>query len=426
MNPAHGFSGCYWRPSGATPLTMREAPDAGGLDQRGKSLRILELLLVPTDVRGIILLCGFIAAALFGLFAILTPPGDPIGWAYIGLAVAGYFFIQTRIFTTAVWLLVAAGGIAVALSGNASGWLEAMVAAGLAIVSLTPPPAENQPQPLGANHSSAKAEVSPTRTSANAEVSPVPAATNGAAAAAATGITVRCLGRLRIEVDGREVNRFQREPRLEFLVSYLIVRQLASGRSAGDRAAIADEVAAGISLSSQKDRLRKQINELRATDAVFKQIIRADRSQVWIDLDHLDLDVTRLLARAQALPARSALIDGKQAEALQALIANTRGEFFAGFSDLEQDVTEGRGTAGQLVDQVRHQIAGARAEIALALAEYFAALDQSDRAIPYLVEARRDCPDRQDVAKALVVAYLRTGQTVAATQVRHDADLKES
>lgn len=409
----------------ATPLMMRGAPDAGGLDQRGKSLRILELLLVPTDVRGIILLCGFIAAAVFGFFAILTPPGDPIGWAYVGLAMVGYFFIQTRIFTTGLWLLVALGGAAIATAGNASGWLEAAVAAGLAIVSLTPPPLERLPS-VGEGHSSTKAEVSPTQTSIKAEVSSVAGQSNGAVAAVDSQIAVHCLGRLRIEVDGREVTRFQREPRLEFLVSYLIARQLTGGSSAADRSAIADEIAPGIAASHQKDRLRKQLNELYATDRVFRKIVLADRSQVWVDLDRLDLNVAKLLAQAQALRNRPKLIDTEQAAALQALMAGAGGEFLAGFSELEHDVTRGRGTAGQLVEQVRVQLAASRAEIALALGEYFEALDKSDRAIPYLVEARRDCPDRQDVAKALVVAYLRTGQSVAATQVRHDADLKES
>src|SRR5438094_3683777 len=58
--------------------------------------RLLETLGVPDDRRGIVLLCGYVAAAVFGVFALLTPPGDPIGWAYIALAIIGYCFIPTR------------------------------------------------------------------------------------------------------------------------------------------------------------------------------------------------------------------------------------------------------------------------------------------------------------------------------------------
>jgi hypothetical protein len=116
----------------ATPRTVREGPrEEGGLGSRGETPRVLDTLLIPTDPRGIILLCGFVVAAVFGAMALLNPPGDPIGLVYIVVAVLGYFFIQTRGLTTFLWLLVAAGGAAVALAGNllvgsswhlASGW----------------------------------------------------------------------------------------------------------------------------------------------------------------------------------------------------------------------------------------------------------------------------------------------------------------
>jgi hypothetical protein len=392
---------------------------------------LLKTLGVPTDPRGIVLACGFMAAALFGLFAILTPPGDPIGWAYVGLAVVGYLFVQARIVTTGLWVLVAAAGAVVAAAGNASGWLEALVGAALAVISLIPPPVEyrnpsTQSGTLSQNgNSSSPVEVSPIQSSTKVEFSSLAETANGASGTAEAHIIVRCLGRLQIEVDGREVSRFQREPRLEFLVSYLILRQLAGGRGAGDRAAVADEIAPLISSSNQKERLRKQLHELMASDSLFRQLVHADRSQVWIDTDALDLDVTQVLKRAAALRARSELIHSKEADALQVLMGSSSAEFLAGFSELERLVTGARGTAGQLVDQVRSQVVAARADIALALADYYSALDQPARAIPFLVDARRGGSERQDVAKALAVAYLRTGDMAAATQVRREAELKE-
>jgi hypothetical protein len=407
-------------------------PEEAGFRLRERSIQLLKTLGVPTDPRGIVLACGFIAAALFGLFAILTPPGDPIGWAYVGLALVGYLFVQARIVTTGLWLLVAGGGAAVAAAGNASGWLESVVGATLTVVSLIPPPAEyripsTQSGHFSQNgHSSSQVEVSPIQSSTEVEVSQPPDTARAASRTADPDVTVRCLGRLHIAADGREVTRFQREPRLEFLVSYLIVRQLTGGRGAGDRAAVADEVAPLISSSNQKERLRKQVHELNATDPVFRQLVQADRSQVWIDINSLDLDVTQLLRRAEALRARPEMIHGKEAEALQVLMESSSGEFLAGFSELERLVTGARGTAGQLVEQIRGQVVAARAEIALALAGYYSALDQPARAIPYLVDARRRGSERQDIAKALVVAYLRIGDTAAATQVRREAELKES
>jgi hypothetical protein len=206
----------------------------------------------------------------------------------------------------------------------------------------------------------------------------------------------------------------------------LIARQLSGTRGAADRTAIAEEVAPGISASSQKDRLRKQIHDLNGTDPVFREIVHADRSQVWIDLGSAAVDAIQLTSTAEALRARLGVIDSKQAKSLQALMEATMGEFLTGFTEMEQSVTGARGSAGELVRELRMQIAGARAEIALALAEYFSALDQHARAIPYLEDARRERTDRQDLAKALVVAYLHTGQTAAASQLRREADLKES
>jgi len=50
---------------------LREA----GSDTAAVRNRLLETLGVPDDRRGIVLLCGYVAAAIFGLFALITPPG---------------------------------------------------------------------------------------------------------------------------------------------------------------------------------------------------------------------------------------------------------------------------------------------------------------------------------------------------------------
>jgi hypothetical protein len=99
---------------------MRGGPKEEGLRRR-RTLQVLDALLVPRDPRGIVLLCGFVASAAFGLVALLSPPGDPIGFAYLAVAVVGYFFIQTRGLTTFIWLVVAAGGAVAALAGGPAG-----------------------------------------------------------------------------------------------------------------------------------------------------------------------------------------------------------------------------------------------------------------------------------------------------------------
>src|SRR5438477_5767057 len=138
MMPSHGnqrfTASVVWSiPAGRIELG---ALGEGGPDATARR-RLFESFGVPRDPRGIVLLCGYIAAALFGVFALLTPPGDPIGWAYIAVAILGYWFIPTRGLSTFLWLLVAASGAAVGIAGTPSGWLECALGLALAVVGFS-------------------------------------------------------------------------------------------------------------------------------------------------------------------------------------------------------------------------------------------------------------------------------------------------
>ena len=82
--------------------------------------------------------------------------------------------------------------------------------------------------------------------------------------------------------------------------------------------------------------------------------------------------------------------------------------------------------AGEVVREARIQIAKARADLAFALAQHDVAGGRPARAIPYLLDALSQSQDRQDVARVLVVAYLQTGQTALATQMRREYGIEES
>ena len=100
-------------------------------------------------------------------------------------------------------------------------------------------------------------------------------------------------------------------------------------------------------------------------------------------------------------------------------------EFLAGFEELENKVTQARGTAGEVVAQARATIATLRAELASVLAEYHDAAGHPESAIPVLRAALDALPQRQDLARLLVVAYLKTGQAALASEVRRNFDLKQ-
>lgn len=136
--PLHGIWGCSACRIGATPcVRMESSPRGEGLGWQPRSLRVLDVLMVPRDLRGVVLACGLVGATVFGLGTVLAA-GDPIGWAYVALAVVGYPFLQTRLVPTFLWLLVAAAGGLLAEAGNASGWIECAVGLALAAVAALP------------------------------------------------------------------------------------------------------------------------------------------------------------------------------------------------------------------------------------------------------------------------------------------------
>src|SRR5450759_5062193 len=214
-------------------------PEEVGLDWLRGTQQVLEKLLVPRDPRGIVLLCGFIAAAALGASALMV--GDPIGYGYLAAVAVGYFFLQTRLVPTVLWLLVALGGAAGAVAGNTSDWIVCVLGTLLAIVSLIPVPIQYRfgsvqeqessrkvelsrvlPRSNGASgavasgESSRKVEDSPAPRSANAHGG-VPSNgdhwANGAAELASRSATrparvaIRTMGRLRLEIGERDLTQ---------------------------------------------------------------------------------------------------------------------------------------------------------------------------------------------------------------------------
>jgi hypothetical protein len=425
-----------------TDESMRGGPKEEGLRRR-RTLQVLDALLVPRDPRGIVLLCGFVASAAFGLVALLSPPGDPIGFAYLAVALVGYFFIQTRGLTTFLWLLVAGGGAAAALAGGPAGWIEFALGLALAVVALTPLPDEFRGQPklavdarglaLDTFDSSRKVEDSPVRTSAKAEVD---GAGNGAfqhpvdvhKPANRTPIAIKTIGRLCLLVNDRDVTkRLNEQPRLEFLFSYLLARAASGGDPNSDRPALAEEVAPGFPAASQLDRLRKQLYALQKTlGSELKGLLQVNANRIRLELGGVDTDFGRLSEMCRLLSRRHSLIDKALGEQIRSLLDDTAGgEFLSGFSELDHHVTAGRSSAAEVVDAARQLIASQRADLVQALAEHYEASGHPQASIAYLRAALVGCPGRQDLARLLVAVYMRTGQTALADAARLEFDLTQ-
>jgi hypothetical protein len=420
-------------------VVMREGPREEGLGSRGGTLRVLDRLLIPADARGIVLACGFIVAAAFGLMALLTPPGDPIGWVYVAVAFVGYLFLQTRGLTTFLWLLVAAAGAAVTLSGNPSGWVELLLGIALAGVAITPirsayhgrvdPAGEvgaSRPdlrEPTSNGHSSAFPEVPPIRTSTKVEESE---ASTAAATSAPNRLVIRSIGPLRLTAgNGDLAPALEDRPVLAFLFKYLLARAVLGNPPA--RIALGDELSPGVTEASQKERLRKQLYELQKDIAPeVAALVRTNRTHVWLDLDSAESDVATLRNLCGRVSRHGFLINSEMADEIgRALDQTASHEFLAGFEELEQKVNQSRGTAGWAVGQAREIVANQRADLVQALAEYKDAIGRPEAAISYLKATLEALPARQDLARLLVIAYLKTGQSARASEVRRQFALKQ-
>ena len=405
--------------------------DVGALGEAGPDTaavrnRLLETLGVPADRRGIVLLCGYVAAAIFGLFALITPPGDPIGWAYIALAIIGYWFIPTRGLTTFLWLLVAFGGAAVGSAGGLSGWLEFALGVALALVGLspfrrrsaaavtvgtafvaTPLPNGDSPDP-GPDSSAELSELASTQ--------PDPS----------TRLSIRAIGALRLLVDGRDLTAgLERKPTLAFLFDFLVSR-LVLDEPETKRDDLADELWPRIPQAHQRERLRKQVYKLQhTTPPEIGALVRANQTHLWLDLDRVDSDFGELKDLSERVSQGGPLIESALADEVRKMLTRTEGDLLAGFEVLEQKINQGDGSAGLTVRAAREVIWRRRAELVIALAEYEDTMGRPDTAIAPLKAALVALPERQDLARLLSIAYLKTGQTVRAAEVRRQYALKQ-
>jgi hypothetical protein len=401
---------------------MGPRPREEGLGRRRSRSRLLDALLVPRDARGIVLACGFVAAAALGLSAVVL--GDPIGYGYLAGAAVGYFFLQTRLVPTVLWLLVSFGGVAGATAGNASEWVVFGLGALLAIVSVLPPA-----EP-GGQQSSRRLEQPATNGEfkAQLEITPVVDSSRNLEVRPSRRVLVRTMGRLRIEVDGLDLSpRLHEQPRLEFLFCYLLARAILNATASVERSTLAEEVAPGFPARTQRERLRKQLYALQAAlGSGLKALLRVSPTSVGLDLSGIDLDTSELEGMSRQVSGRQALIDGELSAEIRRLLEDTAGgEFLSGFSEIEHQVTGGAGGASEVVEAARFAVAGWRADLVRALAEYQEAAGQPHASIAYLRSALDQASGRQDLARLLVAAYVQTGQTARASEIRDEFELNQ-
>jgi predicted Zn-dependent protease len=222
---------------------------------------------------------------------------------------------------------------------------------------------------------------------------------------------------------GDLTSNLEAKPVVSFIWKLLLAREVRGDPHLA-REALGDELSPGISDSARRQRVRKQIYDLQKDiRSELAALIRTDRTHVWLDLDSTDFDAAGLKKLCNRIAGPGSLIDRNLAQQVRQMLSATSGEFLAGFEDLQHRVTQGNGTAGEVVEAARQLIANQRADLTRAFADYLDASGQVEEAIPHLKAALGLLPERQDLARLLVAAYLQTGQTARASELRSSYNL---
>ncbi len=381
-----------------------------------------DLFGLPGDWRGWVLTAGSLGTALLGIGLLIT--GDPFGLLYLAAGVAAYLFLHVRLFAAVIWAGVALGALAgVVLGGSLSALLVVLAASGLALVAASrgadrrAPIAAGTPATEVANGTEKLHEESPARL----------ASLNRATVMNGQRTVIRSIGRVQVIHDGEDLSApLLQRPTLAFLWSFLLARSVLSDQPLL-RNSLADELSPGLPATTQSKRLRDQIYNLQHDiSPVIGQMVESDRKQVRLCLDEAAFDVFRLRDLSQSVSGEAELLDQAMAEQADKLLQElTGGDFLAGFEELENAVTEGRGAASEIVRDARLQVAGWRAAVACAVADHRLARRQPELALRVLELALADSPEREEVGRRLIATYLQTGQTARAEQLRRQLGHRE-
>jgi hypothetical protein len=389
------------------PLRPASVACGGMKDKAPASL--VAYLGLPGDPRGICLALGWLGVGLLGVASLVS--GDLIGLLYVALAIAGYLFVHARPLSVCLWAGVAVAGLWLTAGGNALGLLQAVVAIAFGVVAAWPPPRSAQ-------------VVIPAGGTALVETGAAPPALRSDASS--TRLQVRTVGSLRITLgDADLTGQLNDRPLLAFIWLYLLARAVRWPGETLTRSALADELAPKLAATEQSKRLKSQLWDLKHDlPAQLRDPVRADRHSVSLDLSAADLDVFDLRELDRALQDAGPVIKPELANQIQEILERlSDADFLPGFDDLEQKITGGAGSAGQVVRDVRQEVDALRANLALALADFESLSERPDRAIAVLERALRRAEGRPDLASRLAALCARYGNVERAAELRRTYQL---
>ncbi len=364
---------------------------------------------MPADVRSILLLVGY--AGLLAIGALNLYEQDWSGLVLVAAALAGAVFVRGRLLNIGIWLGVAVFGLG-ALAGLDTrgvfplgiGVVGAVISAwpdaGLMARLRAPAAMPFTDEPLDSTND----EPEPVRPPAELEL--------------------HTIGRLELRAGDKDLTaNLLEHPVLAFMWLHLLARLAAGADRRLDRSALSDEVWPRLDTATQKERFRNQLRAIRKLPSPLANRVQTEGDLVGLDLSGCDFDVNRLRALAAEAQGAGIMSPRLLRRATTLLDEVGTGLFLPGWEEIEHRVTGGRGGAAELVNSARRQVADHRADLALALAEGHLAAGRPANSVKVLETAKVGAPHREDLIHLLISAYVRTGQTKQALNLKSEYGL---
>ena len=227
--------------------------------------------------------------------------------------------------------------------------------------------------------------------------------------------SIRCFGGLAISDHGQDLTQALLARRVvAFIWVYRLALEIQRPGSRTTRAALADEVFAGLPSQTQRERLRDRLRDIRAAlpEPLANCIVQANDA-VGFDPTGWAVDAVELRDTARGLsaaPPRTQL--GNAAD----LERRWLGTLLQEWEDLER-VTEGRGASHELISDLRVELEASLVDVLLAGAASLRTLGDVDATVRLAERAAALHPDREDVRGALQRAYAQAGRHTAAADL---------
>jgi hypothetical protein len=240
------------------------------------------------------------------------------------------------------------------------------------------------------------------------------------------GLEVRTLGALILREASEDLTTALLKSQVHsWIWLFLLMRAIATPQPRISRAELADELSPGLSTDRQRKRLRDRLSDMLAElPPPLKLPIRLEDEFIRFDLDACSVDLVSLVGLERECAGREGLLSETLGAEVEAALMSSAGEFLPCWDEIEREVTSGRGSAGDLVRDLRGRAEVTRVALLAALARNHLARRDPARAIPLLEQALERRPDREELALNLRAAYVETGQVGLATALQNEYSLE--